>query len=141
MGIPTLGNQLSLISLMIYFSLTPMGNTDNTTSPVVRIADQVTVEGRMTKRKLAWDVFLDVAELEKRQNNFKRIAIDLVEDLYEHCRLYIYDKLGIEHEQDAGLRKRLGYGENRIFDHNQAIKKHWVSDYLYLKGNYSRNYA
>ena len=82
------------------------GNTDNTTSPVIRIADQVTLEGRMTKRKLAWDVFLDVvAELEKRQNNFKRIAIDLVEDLYEHCRLYIYNKLGIEHEQDAGYGK------------------------------------
>lgn len=82
------------------------GNTDNTTSPVIRIADQVTIDGRMTKRKMAWDVFLDVVtELEKKQNNFKRIAIDLVEDLYEHCRLYIYNKLGIEHEQDAGYGK------------------------------------
>lgn len=82
------------------------GNTDNTTSPVIRIADQVTLDGRMTKRKMAWDVFLDVVtELEKKQNDFKRIAIDLVEDLYEHCRLYIYNKLGIEHEQDAGYGK------------------------------------
>ena len=30
------------------------GNTDNTTSPVLRIADVVTTEGRITKRKLAW---------------------------------------------------------------------------------------
>lgn len=82
------------------------GNTDNTTSPVIRIADEVTVEGRMTKRKMAWDVFLDViAELEKKQNDFKRVCIDLVEDLYEHCRLYVYNKLGIEHEQDAGYGK------------------------------------
>lgn len=82
------------------------GNTDNTTSPVIRIADEITIEGRMTKRKLAWDVFLDViAELEKKNNSFKRVCIDLVEDLYEHCRLYVYNKLGIEHEQDAGYGK------------------------------------
>ena len=51
-------------------------------------------------------MFLDVvAELEKKQNDFKRICLDLVEDLYEHCRLYIYDKLDIQHEQDAGYGK------------------------------------
>lgn len=82
------------------------GNIDNTTSPVIKIADVVTIEGRMTKRKFAWEVFLEVVtELEKRQNDYKRICLDLVEDLYEHCRLYIYNKLGIEHEQDAGYGK------------------------------------
>lgn len=82
------------------------GNTDNTTSPVIRIADNVWWEGRLQKKKFAWEVFLDVvAELEKKENTFKRICIDLVEDLYEHCRLYTYDKLGIEHEQDAGYGK------------------------------------
>ena len=29
----------------------------------------------------------------------------MVEDLYEHCRLYIYDKYNVEHEQDLGYRK------------------------------------
>ena len=82
------------------------GNTDNTTSPVLRIADIVTTEGRITKRKLAWDVFLEaIAELEKKDNDFKRVCIDLVEDLYEHCRVYVYDKLKIQHEQDAGFGK------------------------------------
>jgi phage nucleotide-binding protein len=82
------------------------GNTDNTTSPVIRIADEVKIEGRLTKRKFAWEVFLEtIAELEKKQNDFKRVALDLVEDLYEYCRLYMYDKLGIEHEQDAGYGK------------------------------------
>lgn len=82
------------------------GNTDNTTSPVIRIKDEITQEGRLTKRKFAWEVFLDaVAELEKKDNNFKRIALDLIEDLYEDCRLYMYNKLGIEHEQDAGYGK------------------------------------
>jgi phage nucleotide-binding protein len=82
------------------------GNTDNTTSPVIKIADVVTTEGRMTKRKFAWNVFLEVIqELEKKDNDYKRICLDLVEDLYEHCRLYTYDKLGIQHETDAGYGK------------------------------------
>lgn len=82
------------------------GNTDNTTSPVISISDEITQNGRISKRKLAWENFLDVvSELEKKDNDFERICIDLVEDLYEHCRLYTYDKLGIEHEQDAGFGK------------------------------------
>lgn len=82
------------------------GNTDNTTSPVISIEDKVWYEGRIRKQTFAWEVFLDViAELEKKDNDFKRVCIDLVEDLYEHCRLYTYDKLGIEHEQDAGFGK------------------------------------
>lgn len=82
------------------------GNTDNTTSPVIRIMDKVWYEGRVQKKKFAWEFFIEVIEeLEKKENDFKRVCIDLVEDLYEHCRLYTYDKLGIEHEQDAGFGK------------------------------------
>lgn len=78
------------------------GNIENITSPVVRIMN--VKEGRQTK--LAWEVFLEfVAELEKKNNDFEVVALDLLEDLYEHCRLYVYDKLGIEHEQDAGFGK------------------------------------
>lgn len=82
------------------------GNVDNTTSPVVRIANEVTYEGRMKKEKMGWEVLLEaVTELEKKENTFKIVCIDLVEDLYEHCRLYTYSKLGIDHEQDAGFGK------------------------------------
>ncbi len=83
------------------------GNTDNITSPVIPIKDEIVqVTKRTTERKLAWQQFLDIVdELEKKENTFKRVCIDLVEDLYEHCRLYTYDKLGIEHEQDAGYGK------------------------------------
>jgi len=73
---------------------------------VIRVMDEVTQDGRITRRKLAWAVFLEaVAELEKRDNDFRTIVIDLVEDVFEHCRLFMYDKLGIEHEQDAGFGK------------------------------------
>ncbi|WP_282804254.1 AAA family ATPase [Clostridium tetani] len=82
------------------------GNTDNTTSPVIRIIDKIWYEGRMQKKKFAWEFFIEaIEELEKKENDFKRVCIDLVEDLYEHCRLYTYDKLGIEHEQDVGFGK------------------------------------
>ena len=82
------------------------GNVDHISSPVVRIKDEVTQDGRITRRRLAWDMFLEaVTELEKRDNTFQTIVIDLVEDVFEHCRLYMYDKLGIEHEQDAGFGK------------------------------------
>lgn len=82
------------------------GNIENITSPVVRIKDEIEKNGRMTNKVFAWQKFLElVDELEKKENNFKVIALDLIEDLYEHCRLYMYDKLGIEHEQDAGFGK------------------------------------
>ncbi len=82
------------------------GNIENTTSPVVRITDVIEKNGRMTEKKFAWEVFLEfVEELEKKENNFKVVAIDLLEDLFEHCRLYMYKKLGVEHEQDAGFGK------------------------------------
>ena len=82
------------------------GNTENTTSPVIRIMNTTTKNGRMTETKMAWENFLDVvSELEKKENSFEVVAIDLIEDLYEHCRLYMYDKLKIEHEQDAGFGK------------------------------------
>lgn len=82
------------------------GNIKNVTAPYVYIKDEVTVEGRMTKRKFAWEVFKDfISELEKKQNDFKTITLDLVEDTREMCRLYMYDKLGIQHESDSGYGK------------------------------------
>ncbi|WP_154698352.1 PD-(D/E)XK nuclease family protein, partial [Clostridium botulinum] len=49
------------------------GNIEFVTMPYFSIKDEVTVEGRVTKRKFAWEVFKDaIAELEKKQNDFKR---------------------------------------------------------------------
>lgn len=78
------------------------GNIDNVTCPVIRIRDEW--EGRI--KKSAWDVFLSVLkELEKKENDFKIIAIDLVEDLYEHCRLHVFNREGWQHESDGGYGK------------------------------------
>lgn len=81
------------------------GNAVYVTAPYVAIKDEVTVMGRITKRKFAWEVFEEyIDELEKKQNDFKTIVVDLVNDTYEMCRLYMYDKLGITHESDDTFR-------------------------------------
>ena len=86
--------------------LTTDGNVKNVTAPYIYIKDEVTVTGRMTNRKFAWEVFKEALdELEKKQNDFKTISLDLVEDTREMCRLYMYDKLGIQHESDSGFGK------------------------------------
>ena len=60
----------------------------------------------MTKRKFAWEIFKEtISELEKKQNDFKSIIIDLVEDTREMCRLYKYDEMSIQHESDSGYGK------------------------------------
>lgn len=81
------------------------GNIKFVDAPYIAIKDIVEVEGRITKRTFAWEVFKDaISELEKKQNDFKTIVVDLLEDTYEHCRLYMYDQLGITHESDDSFR-------------------------------------
>ena len=79
------------------------GNIQFVTMQFVPIKD--TMEGR--QKVLAWKVFKDtIDELERTagQNGFKTIVVDLLEDTYESCRLYMYDKLGITHESDDSFR-------------------------------------
>ena len=81
------------------------GNVKYIDAPCVAIKDEVTIEGRMTKRKFAWEVFKEtIAELEKKQNDFETIVVDLLEDTYESCRLWVYNHLGIEHESDNSFK-------------------------------------
>lgn len=81
------------------------GNIKYVDAPYIPIRDEVTVNGRITNIKLAWDVFKDVIdELAKKQNEFRTIVVDLLEDTYEMCRLYIYKDMGITHESDDSFR-------------------------------------
>jgi len=82
------------------------GNINSFDGAYLRVKDEVTTNGRITTRKSAWEVFKDIiAELEKKENDFKTIVVDLLEDTYEYCRLYCYGKLGVEHESEAGFGK------------------------------------
>lgn len=81
------------------------GNIRFVDAPYIAIRDIVKTEGRVTKKTLAWEVFKDsIAELEKKQNDFKTIVVDLLEDTYEHCRVYMYGQMGITHESDDSFR-------------------------------------
>lgn len=81
------------------------GNIKFVDAPFIPIKDKVEVSGRMTKRTLAWEIFKEVIdELEKKQNDFKTIVVDLLEDVYEACRLYMYKEMGITHESDDSFR-------------------------------------
>ena len=81
------------------------GNIKFVDAPYIPIRDEITVEGRQTKRTLAWTVFKNViAELERKQNEFRTVTVDLVEDAYEHCRIFIYDRDGITHESDNSFK-------------------------------------
>ncbi|RHW37298.1 NTP-binding protein [Neobacillus notoginsengisoli] len=97
------------------------GNTDNTTAPVIPIKDIVTKSGRVTNRKLAWEVFLDaINDLETEENDYEAVALDLVEDIYEHCRVYVFDKNGWEHESDGSY----GKGWSKVTtEFNNAMKR------------------
>jgi phage nucleotide-binding protein len=80
------------------------GNIKYVDAPCIPIKDEVSVDGRITKRTFAWDIFRDtILELEKG-SDFKTIVVDLLEDTYEHCRLWCYDHLGIEHESDNSFK-------------------------------------
>lgn len=78
------------------------GNIKFVDAPYIAIRDEVKNDGsRNPKRTLAWQIFKDaITELEKKDNDFKTVVVDLLEDCYEHCRIYMYDKLNITHESD-----------------------------------------
>lgn len=79
------------------------GNTTEVTAPRIRIADQITVEGRITKHYMAWSYFKDVIKELEKGSEFETIVLDLYEDFYEFCRQYMYDKLKITHESDQAF--------------------------------------
>lgn len=105
-GVPFSGKTTLLDNAPDPLNLNTDGNTKYVTMQRIRIRDEVTVEGRQTKTKFAWEILKEtIDELERYQNDFKTIIVDLVEDTREMCRLYMYDKYGWEHETDGGYGK------------------------------------
>lgn len=80
------------------------GNVKYVDAPCVPIKDEITVDGRLTKRKFAWELFKETIDELEKGSDFKTIVVDLVEDTYEHCRLWCYNELGIEHESDNSFK-------------------------------------
>lgn len=104
-GVPFCGKTTFANAFPDPLMLNTDGNIKFVDAPYIRIKDEVKVEGRQTKRTLAWEVFKDaISELEKKENTFRTLIVDLLEDLYEHCRLYMYQQMGITHESDDSFR-------------------------------------
>lgn len=81
------------------------GNIKYVDAPYVPIKDEVKLEGRITKRTYAWDKFTDlIDELEKGQNDFQTIVVDLLEDVNDYCRVKVCADRGWEHESDDSFK-------------------------------------
>ncbi len=76
------------------------GNIQFVDAPYLPIKD--TMEGR--QKKLAWEVFKDAIDDLEAGSDFKTIVVDLLEDTYESCRLWMYKQMGITHESDDSFR-------------------------------------
>ena len=92
------------------------GNINSFDSPFVRIRDEL--DGRQTIK--AWIIFKRTIEELKQGSNYKTIVVDLVEDVYEYCRLYCYEKLGIEHESDNSF-KAYDYVRNEFLNAMKSL--------------------
>ena len=105
-GAPFTGKTSFLDKCPDPLSLNTDGNISFVTMAVMPIKDGIKTDGRLVNRTFAWQIFKDtIEELEKKQNGFKTIIIDLIDDIREYCRLYEYDKLKIAHESDSGFGK------------------------------------
>jgi phage nucleotide-binding protein len=84
---------------------TPLNlNTDGNVKAVTmaRLPIKDTMEGR--QKKLAWEVFKEAINDLEAGSAFETILVDLLEDTYESCRLYMYKQMGITHESDDSFR-------------------------------------
>lgn len=103
------------------------GNVDEIDAPVIRIKDHVEKKGRMTNTTPAFEVFnAAVDKLLEGEHTFKTIIVDLLDDVHESSRLWVYDQLGIKHETDAGY----GKGHDAVkMNFLPAIRKLMNSEY------------
>lgn len=102
------------------------GNINSFDAPFKELADVVqNVElpgGRITtKVTSSWEEFLNtITELQSESHSYKTVVVDLVDDLYESCRRYMYRKLNITHESDDSfkaweiIRNEFYAGMNRL---------------------------
>ena len=80
------------------------GNFKQVDAPVLRIMDEVKTEGRITKRKYAWEVFKEAIDDLEKGSEFKTIIVDLLEDVYDACRVKVCVDNGWDHESDDSFK-------------------------------------
>lgn len=103
-GAPFSGKTTLAVGAPDHYVLSTDGNAQYVTDSYKLITDEVRVNGRVTTRKLAWEVFKEELDKLEAGTQYKTIVVDLIEDTYEMARLYMYKKLGISHESDDSFR-------------------------------------
>ena len=103
-GAPFSGKTTFATGATDHYVLSTDGNAQYVTDNYKLITDEVSVNGRITTRKLAWEVFKEELDKLEAGSKYKTIIVDLIEDTYEMARLYMYKKLGITHESDDSFR-------------------------------------
>lgn len=104
-GAPFVGKTTFLDAAPDPLNINTDGNTKYVTMQRILLRDEITKTGRLIHRKFAWEVFKNIIDQLEQGSEFKTIIVDLVEDTREMCRLYMYDKLEIQHESEAGYGK------------------------------------
>lgn len=103
-GMPFSGKTTFACGAPHHYVLSTDGNAQYTTDSFKLITDEVVKTGRMIQRTFAWDVLKNQIELLEAGTDHETIIVDLAEDTYEMCRLFMYNKLGISHESDDSFR-------------------------------------
>lgn len=86
------------------------GNINSFDAPVIVLKDSAieekTPSGRVKSSvKSAWQLFEEtVDELALGDHDFETVVVDLIDDVYEYCRLHMYKELGIQHESDDAFK-------------------------------------
>lgn len=120
-GASYIGKSTVIDSLENVLFVNTDGNYEMYRNPYVFIGKTVTMQGRLKTEVSAWENFLElIDELEKKNNTFKYVCLDLVEDLREHCRVYMCNKLKVPHESDSNYSKAWDMVTTEF---NQAIKR------------------
>lgn len=103
-GLPFTGKTTFADQAPTPLNLNTDGNVKYVTMPRMAIKDEVTTEGRITKRKFAWDVFKEAVEELEKGSEFETIVVDLLEDVYDHCRIKVCEDNGWDHESDDSFK-------------------------------------
>ena len=103
-GAPFSGKTTFACGAPNHYVLSTDGNAQYVTDSYKLITDEVKKNGRMIQRTYAWDILKQEIEKLEAGIEYETIIVDLLEDTYEMCRLYMYNKLGITHESDDSFR-------------------------------------
>ena len=103
-GLPFSGKTTVADQAPTPLNLNTDGNVKYVTMARVAIKDEVKKEGRITKRVFAWENFSEAVDELEAGSDFETIVVDLLEDIYDYCRVFMCDKNNWEHESDDSFK-------------------------------------